>query len=123
MRQPGRGRQGQWLGTVEEQGSELVKLSICDQKTTISAGIFTIIAEIGVDMRAFHSAGHLASWAGLCPGNNESAGKKRSGKARKGNVVLKATLVNAAIAGSGGRGHKGTYLADKFRRLAARRDR
>jgi transposase len=81
----------------------------------------TIIAEIGVDMRAFHSAGHLASWAGLCPGNNESAGKKRSGKVRKGNVVLKATLVNAAIAGSGGRGHKGTYLADKFRRLAARR--
>lgn len=81
----------------------------------------TIITEIGIDMSAFHSAAHLASWAGLCPGNNESAGKQRSGKLRKGNVVLKTTLVNAAIAGSGSRGHKATFLAEKFRRLAARR--
>jgi transposase len=81
----------------------------------------TIVSEIGVDMEAFHSAAHLASWAGLCPGNNESAGTKRSGKVRKGNVILKATLVNAAIAGSGPRGHRGTFLAEKFRRLAARR--
>jgi transposase len=81
----------------------------------------TVISEIGVDMTAFHSAAHLASWAGLCPGNNESAGKQRSGQVRKGNVVLKTTLVNAAIAGSGTRGRKGTFLAEKFRRLTARR--
>jgi len=78
----------------------------------------TIIAEIGVDMSAFVSADHLASWAGICPGNHESAGKQRSGKTRKGNVYLKTALVTAAIAAAKTRG---TYLADKHRRLLARR--
>jgi transposase len=78
----------------------------------------SVIAEIGVDMSAFASAERLASWAALCPGNNESAGRKRSGKTRKGNVFLKATLVNAAITGCRrGRG----FLGEKYRRLAARR--
>lgn len=78
----------------------------------------TIIAEIGVDMSAFASPAHLASWTAICPGNNESAGKKRSGKTRKGNVFLKTALVTAAISCSR-RG--GTYLAEKYRRLTARR--
>src|ERR1700692_1561785 len=78
----------------------------------------TVIAEIGVDMSAFASADHLASWTGICPGNHESAGKQRGGKTRKGNVYLKTALVTAAIAAAKTRG---TYLADKHRRLLARR--
>jgi transposase len=78
----------------------------------------TIIAEIGVDMSVFFTAAHLASWATLCRGNYESAGKQRGGKTRKGNVHLKTALVMAATAA--GRG-KATYLADKYRRLKSRR--
>ncbi|MGD0105994.1 MAG: IS110 family transposase [Rhodopila sp.] len=78
----------------------------------------TIIAEIGVDMSAFVSADRLASWTGLCPGNHKSAGEHRSGKTRKGNVYLKTALVTAAVAAAKTRG---TYLADKHRRLLARR--
>jgi transposase len=78
----------------------------------------TIIAEIGVDMSAFVNAAHLASWASMCPGNYESAGKRRGGKTRKGNVHLKTALVLAARAAGK---TKGTYLADKYRRLKARR--
>lgn len=59
-----------------------------------------IISEIGVNMSQFPDEGHISSWAGLCPGNNESAGKKRSGKTQKGNSSLKATLVEAAWAAS-----------------------
>lgn len=57
-----------------------------------------LIAELGVDMRVFPTAGHAASWAGLCPGNNESAGKHKSGKTRKGSRWLRAALIEAALA-------------------------
>jgi transposase len=77
-----------------------------------------LIAEIGVDMTVFLSAYHLAAWAGVCPGNNESAGKHRAGKARRGNVHLKTALVGAATSAAR---TKGTYLKDKYHRLRARR--
>ena len=77
-----------------------------------------LIAEIGVDMSVFLSVYHLAAWAGVCPGSHESAGRQKSGRARKGNIHLRTILVGAAISAAR---TKGSYLKDKFHRLKARR--
>ena len=77
-----------------------------------------LVAEIGTDMSRFPTAGHLVSWAGLCPRNDESAGKRRSTRVRKGGTWLKTTLVTAAWAGAR---KKDSYLRAQFLRLKSRR--
>jgi transposase len=77
-----------------------------------------ILAEAGADMGPFASCGHLASWVGICPGNHESAGKRKSGRTSKGNEWLRVVLVQCAWAASRS---KGTYLKAMYGRLAARR--
>jgi len=78
----------------------------------------TIIAEIGVDMSVFQDIDHLVSWAGICPGSNQSADKRFSTRIGHGNPFLKTALVQAAVCASR---KNGSYLKDKFFRLKARR--
>ena len=95
------------------QIEQLDKVVGIDQTTAES-----VVAEVGVDMKVFPSDGHLSAWAGICSGNHESAGKRRSGRTPKGNRWLRRTLTLAAQAV----GHaKDSFLASRFRRLAARR--
>ena len=76
-----------------------------------------IIAEIGVDMSRFPTANHLCSWAGLCPGNNESAGKRKSGKTRKGNKTLRKTLIQCAVSAIN---NKASFFSAQHQRLVVR---
>ena len=77
-----------------------------------------LIAEIGIDMTAFPTPKHLASWAGMCPGNDQSAGKRRSGRTRKGSKWLRGTLTESALAATK---TKNSYLATQYQRLRGRR--
>ncbi len=78
----------------------------------------TLIAEIGADMSRFRTHRHLASWAGMCPGNDESAGKRRSGKTRKGSKWLRSALTESARAAAR---TKGSYLSAHYARIRGRR--
>ena len=79
---------------------------------------WTLVAEVGPTVEAFPSAADIVSWAGVCPGNNKTAGKRKSGTTRAGNPWLRRALCEAAWAASKS---KGTYLQAQFRRLAALR--
>jgi len=97
----------------EEQHKRLKQLPGVDR---VVAAV--IIAELGVDMSVFPTVRHAAAWAGVSPGNNESAGRRKGQSGRKGNVHLTSALVQAAMSASK---TKGTYLKEKYWRLKARR--
>jgi len=79
---------------------------------------WTMVAELGVDMRQFPTAGHASSWVGLCPGDDETAGKRKSGRTRNGNRWIKQALSQAAW---GARATKGSYFKALYHRFAARK--
>ncbi len=100
------------LAPFAEAAARLQTLPGVKQRT-----VEAVLAEIGVDMGRFPTAGHLASWAGLCPGNNETAGKRRRGRVRKGDRWLKAALVEASLAAIRTRGSR---LGALYRRVCRR---
>jgi transposase len=95
---------------------ELARLDTIPGVGRLRAEVFA--AEVGFDLSHWPTAGHLASWAGMCPGNDQSAGKRRGGKTRKGNKWLRRALVGAACAASL---KNGTHLQAQYRRLRYRR--
>jgi transposase len=101
------------VAPLEESMRRVMTIPGIDHKTA-----WTIVAEIGVDMNAFADARHLASWAGLCPGNRESGGKRMSGRTRKANRYVRRAMCQAAWAAS----HtKNTFLSAFYRRMLVRK--
>jgi transposase len=125
---------GQWLGVWDELAVRIEKFEerIEEQMRPFAPAVnawtsvpgvdritaWTIIAEMGADMSQFPTAAHAASWAGLCPGQEESAGKRLSGRTRQGNVWLRRALTQAAWGASM---KKGSYFKAFYHRLAARK--
>lgn len=103
----------QYLAEYEESIAELDKIPGIGRQSAE-----TILAETGLDMARFPSANNLASWAGLSPGNNESAGKRRSGRTTKGNKTLKTTLIQCAKSAIKS---KTSFLSAQYDRLVTRR--
>jgi hypothetical protein len=94
------------------------EMECCEQINGVSRQVlYVLMAEIGTDLERFPDAEHLSSWAGVCPGQNESAGKRLGGRSRKGNRYLRAALVQAAH----GVRRSRTYLGERYRRLKKRR--
>jgi transposase len=111
------------LGRLDREIAEQMRpfeptLDRLEQITGVSRRVGQVLlAEVGTDMTRFADGAHLASWAGMCPGQDESAGKRRSGRIRPGNRYLRIALVQAAHATE--RTH--TYLGEQYRRLKKRR--
>ena len=109
------------MEAIEEQlgpfGNRQVEL-LCTIPGVARRAAEVLVAETGGDMTKFPTARHLASWAGVCPGNDESAGKRRSGRTRKGSKWLRQTLTESARAAAR---TKDTYLAAHYARLRVRR--
>ena len=104
------------LRPLEDELARLDTIPGVDRRTAE-----VLLAEIGADLDRFPTAGHLASWAGMCPGNHESAGKRKGGKTRKGSKWLRRALTEAAHGAARTKQAGRTALADQYRRLVVRR--